>query len=118
MTAEVGTLHTQKTASDAIGLWPTDQGGGGKPRPARRADRQSGPVSVQAASGHVAGIAEIYSSGAIPGGNHRFTMFPARSTRRALAPNHQLVSLRGRFVYNAPPPAIGFFPRRTTSPPP
>jgi len=104
MTAEVGTLHTQKTASDVIGLYFVKAVVGNVGLPGAPVVNLA--LSVQAASGHVAGIAEIVQ--AVPGGNHRFNV-TGQIYQTGLGPNHQLVSLRGQFVYSVPPPAIGSF---------
>jgi hypothetical protein len=110
MTSEVGTLQTQKTASDVLGLYfvPVEVGNAGLP---------GAPVvklglSVQAASGHVAGIAEIIQ--AVPGGNHKFPV-TGQIYQTGLGQNQQLVSLQGEFVYTVPPPGIGTFLAKFTA---
>ena len=110
MSAEAGTLHTQKTASDVIGLYFVKAVVGNTGLPGAPVVNLA--LSVQAASGHVAGIAEI--SQAIPGGTHRFPV-TGQIYQTGFGPNHQLVSLNGEFVYSVPPPAIGSFIAKFTA---
>lgn len=110
MTADVGTLHTQKTASDVLGLYFVKAVVGNAGMPG--APLVNLALSVQAASGHVAGIAEITQ--AVQGGNHRFPV-TGQIYQTGLGPNHQLVSLQGEFVYSVPPPAIGTFLAKFTA---
>ncbi len=110
MSAEAGTLHTQKTASDVIGLYFVKAVVGNTGLPGAPVVNLA--LSVQAASGHVAGIAEI--SQAIQGGTHRFPV-TGQIYQTGFGPNHQLVSLNGEFVYSVPPPAIGSFIAKFTA---
>ena len=110
MSAEADTLHTQKTASDVIGLYFVKAVVGNVGMPG--APTVNLALSVQAASGHVAGLAEIVQ--AIPGGNHRFQV-SGQIYQTGFGPNHQLVSLNGEFVYSVPPPAIGSFIAKFTA---
>ena len=104
MADDVGTLHSQKTASDLIGLYFVKAVVGNVGTPGAPTVQLA--LTVQAASGHVSGIAEINQ--AIVGGQHRFPV-SGQIYQTGLGPNHQLVSLRGEFIYSVPPPAIGSF---------
>lgn len=110
MADDIGTLHTQKAAGDAVGLYFVKAVVGNVGQPG--APIVNLALTVQAASGHVSGIAEI--SQAVLGGNHRFPV-TGQIYQTGFGPNHQLVSLSGEFVYSVPPPAIGSFLAKFTA---
>ena len=110
MADDIGTLHTQKAAGDAIGLYFVKAVVGNVGTPG--APIVNLALTVQAASGHVSGIAEI--SQAIDKGQHRFPV-SGQIYQTGFGPNHQLVSLSGEFVYSMPPPAIGSFLAKFTA---
>ena len=109
MADDIGTLHTQK-AGDAVGLYFVKAVVGNVGNPG--APIANLALTVQAASGHVSGIAEI--SQAIDKGQHRFPV-SGQIYQTGFGPNHQLVSLSGEFVYSVPPPAIGSFLAKFTA---
>ncbi|WP_165188812.1 DUF1842 domain-containing protein [Caulobacter soli] len=110
MADDIGTLHTQKAADDAVGLYFVKAVVGKVGTPG--APIVNLALTVQAASGHVSGIAEI--SQAIDRGQHRFPV-SGQIYQTGFGPNHQLVSLSGEFVYSVPPPAIGSFLAKFTA---
>jgi hypothetical protein len=110
MADDIGTLHTQKAADDAVGLYFVKAVVGNVGTPGAPVVNLA--LTVQAASGHVSGIAEITQ--AVLGGNHRFPV-SGQIYQTGFGPNHQLVSLSGEFVYSVPPPAIGSFLAKFTA---
>ena len=110
MADDIGTLHTQKAADDAVGLYFVKAVVGNVGTPGAPVVNLA--LTVQAASGHVSGIAEI--AHAVVGGNHRFPV-SGQIYQTGFGPNHQLVSLGGEFVYSVPPPAIGSFLAKFTA---
>ena len=100
MADDIGTLHTQKAADNAIGLYFVKAVVGNVGTPG--APIVNLALTVQAASGHVSGIAEINQ--AVVGGQHRFPV-TGQIYQTGFGPNQQLVSLSGEFVYSVPPPA-------------
>ncbi|MBO9708393.1 MAG: DUF1842 domain-containing protein [Caulobacter sp.] len=110
MADDIGTLHTQKAADNAIGLYFVKAVVGNVGTPG--APIVNLALTVQAASGHVSGIAEINQ--AIVGGQHRFPV-TGQIYQTGFGPNQQLVSLSGEFVYSVPPPAIGSFLAKFTA---
>jgi hypothetical protein len=110
MADDIGTLHTQKAADNAVGLYFVKAVVGNVGTPG--APIVNLALTVQAASGHVSGIAEI--SQAIDKGHHRFPV-SGQIYQTGFGPNHQLVSLSGEFVYSVPPPAIGSFRAKFTA---
>lgn len=110
MADDIGTLHTQKAADNAIGLYFVKAVVGNVGTPGAPVVNLA--LTVQAASGHVSGIAEITQ--AIIGGHHRFPV-TGQIYQTGFGPNHQLVSLSGEFVYSVPPPAIGSFLAKFTA---
>ncbi len=111
MADDVGTLHSQKTTSDLIGLYFVKAVVGNVGQPGAPVVQLA--LTVQAASGHVSGIAEI-SQAIAHGGHYRFPV-SGQIYQTGLGPNHQLVSLSGEFIYSVPPPAIGSFPAKFTA---
>lgn len=111
MANDIGTLHTQKQADNTLGLYfvKAVMGNVGVPG----APIVNLALTVQAASGHVSGIAEIEQALAT-GGNYRFPV-SGQIHQTGFGPNHQLVSLSGEFSYSLPPPAIGFVGARFTA---
>jgi hypothetical protein len=110
MADDIGTLHTKKAADDAVGLYFVKAVVGNVGTPGAPVVNLA--LTVQAASGHVSGIAEITQ--AVLGGNHRFPV-SGQIYQTGFGPNHQLVSLSGEFVYSVPPPAIGSFLAKFTA---
>jgi hypothetical protein len=110
MADDIGTLHTQKAEGTELGLYFVKAVVGNVGTPG--APIVNLALTVQAASGHVSGIAEI--SQAIVGGHHRFPV-TGQIYQTGFGPNHQLVSLHGEFVYSVPPPAIGSFLAKFTA---
>ena len=104
MADDVGNLHTQQLADQKIGLYFVKAVIGNVGMPG--APIVNLALTVQAASGHVSGIAEI--SQAVIGGQHRFPV-SGQIYQTGFGPNQQLVALSGEFVYSVPPPAIGSF---------
>jgi hypothetical protein len=111
MADDVATLHTQKTASDLLGLYFVKAVVGNVGTPGAPIVELA--LTVQAASGHVSGIAEVIQ--AVPhGGHYRFPV-TGQIYQTGFGPNHQLVSLNGEFIYSVAPPAIGSFIAKFTA---
>lgn len=104
MASDNATLFTEKTGAGEVGLYFVKVVVGNVGTPG--APTVNLALTVQAASGHVSGLAEINQ--AIIGGRHRFPV-TGQIYQTGLGPNQQLVALSGEFVYSVPPPAIGSF---------
>jgi hypothetical protein len=106
MTTPSGNLFTDKHPKVPVGLYSVKAVVGNVGTPGAPIVHYA--LTVQAASGHVSGLAELTQAVPPPNGTHRFPV-TGRIYQTGLGKNEQLVSLEGQFTESVPPPAIGTY---------